>query len=224
MLVAINLHKSYGSLPVLRGVNIELKSGTSVALVGSSGAGKTTLLNLLGTLDRPDSGQIILDGIDLLAARDSQMASIRNQNIGFVFQFHNLLAEFSTLENVLMPAWIGGIPKNAARSRAYWLLERLGVADRAQNRPNQLSGGEQQRVAVARALMNQPKLILADEPTGNLDSENARTVVQLLLEASNEAGTACLWVTHNRELAGLADKVLYMRDGQIFIQDDPTIP
>jgi lipoprotein-releasing system ATP-binding protein len=221
MLKAINLSKAYGNLSVLREISIELHACTSVALVGSSGAGKTTLLNILGTLDRPDSGQLYLDGINLIEARDRQLAMLRNRNIGFVFQFHNLLAEFTALENVLMPAWIGGVERVKANTRAKELLIRLGLSHRMQHRPGQLSGGEQQRVAVARALVNQPKLVLADEPTGNLDSDNAEAVVQMLLEASRDAGAACLWVTHNRELARMADYMLYMRDGQIFSHDLP---
>lgn len=215
MLKAIGLHKNYGSLPVLRGIDLDIASGEVVALVGSSGAGKTTLLNLLGTLDRPDSGEIHIGGVNLAQVNDRQLAAFRNRHVGFVFQFHNLLAEFTALENVLMPAWIGGVKESEARTRGILLLETLGLSERAAHKPSQLSGGEQQRVAVARALINRPGLLLADEPTGNLDTENALLVIDLLVEAARQESAACLLVTHNLALAARADRSLFIRDGRI---------
>ena len=212
MLEARQLVKSYGSLQVLKGIDLEIRSGEIVSIVGASGAGKSTLLHLLGTLDKPDGGQLLLDGEDLTRLKDKALADFRNRKIGFIFQFHNLMPEFTALENVCMPAWIGGEDRKA---RAAELLERLGLADRATHYPGQLSGGEQQRVAVARALINAPSVVFADEPSGNLDSRNARDLHELFFQLRDELGQTFVIVTHNEELAQMADRKLEMRDGRI---------
>ncbi|SDL47785.1 ABC transporter ATP-binding protein [Siphonobacter aquaeclarae] len=212
MLEARQLVKSYGSLQVLKGIDLEIRSGEIVSIVGASGAGKSTLLHLLGTLDKPDGGQLLLDGEDLTRLKDKALADFRNRKIGFIFQFHNLMPEFTALENICMPAWIGGEDRKA---RATELLERLGLADRATHYPGQLSGGEQQRVAVARALINAPSVVFADEPSGNLDSRNARDLHELFFQLRDELGQTFVIVTHNEELAQMADRKLEMRDGRI---------
>jgi lipoprotein-releasing system ATP-binding protein len=213
MLEARDLTKRYGNLHVLRGVSMNIAAGELVSIVGSSGAGKSTLLHLLGTLDTPDTGTITLKGrrIDALNARE--LARFRNRHIGFVFQFHHLLPEFTAWENVCVPGWIAGDRPDALKKRALDLLDRLGVSARAEHKPNALSGGEQQRVAVARALINQPDIILADEPTGNLDSKHAHELHELFLRLSREFNQTFLVVTHNEALAAQSDRVLYMRDG-----------
>lgn len=215
MLEARDLTKRYGNLHVLQGVSIDIAAGELVSIVGSSGAGKSTLLHLLGTLDKPDSGSISLRGkrVDQLNARE--LALFRNRHIGFVFQFHHLLPEFTAWENVCVPGWIAGNNSDALKKRAMQLLDRLGVAARAEHKPNELSGGEQQRVAVARALINQPDIILADEPTGNLDSKHAHELHDLFLSLSREFNQTFLVVTHNEALAAQSDRVLYMRDGKM---------
>lgn len=212
MLEARQLVKSYGSLQVLKGIDLEIGSGEVVSIVGASGAGKSTLLHLLGTLDKPDGGQLLLDGEDLTRLRDKALADFRNRRIGFIFQFHNLMPEFTALENVCMPAWIAGEDR---KDRAAELLARLGLADRATHYPGQLSGGEQQRVAVARALINAPAVVFADEPSGNLDSRNARDLHELFFQLRDELGQTFVIVTHNEELARMADRRLEMQDGRI---------
>jgi len=213
MLIAKGLRKKYGQLDVLKGIDLEINAGEIVSIVGSSGAGKTTLLQLLGTLDRPDNGVITLNGINPFQLSSKALAHFRNQEIGFVFQFHQLLPEFSALENVIMPALISGVTKNEASKRGLALLERLGLADRSSHQPSALSGGEQQRVAVARALMNNPKVIFADEPSGNLDSKNATELHQLFFDLRRDMGQTFVIVTHNNQLAEMADRTLVMTDG-----------
>ena len=218
MLTAKNIVKNYGTLPVLRGVDIEIAKGEVVSIVGSSGAGKSTLLHILGTLDKADSGQISLDGKRVESLNGRKLASFRNMNIGFVFQFHHLLPEFTALENVCIPGWIAGTGKKEVMEKARGLLTTLGLKDRLENKPQQLSGGEQQRVAVARALINNPSIIMADEPTGNLDSANAKELHQLFIDLREDFNQTFLIVTHNEELAQLSDRVLHMKDGKIIDQ------
>jgi lipoprotein-releasing system ATP-binding protein len=215
MLEANGIKKSYGTVDVLRGVDLSIQKAEIVSIVGSSGAGKSTLLHLLGTLDKPDAGEIYLLGqrIDLL--KGNALAKFRNNNIGFIFQFHHLLPEFSALENVCIPGWINGKKKKAVEQRAKELLAQLGLAERLNNKPQQLSGGEQQRVAVARALINAPAIIMADEPTGNLDSANGRELHKLFIKLKNTMGQTFLIVTHNEELANMSDRVVSMKDGLI---------
>ena len=215
MLTATNIVKNYGILPVLKGVDIKITKGEIVSIVGSSGAGKSTLLHILGTLDKADKGTITLEEqkIDDLSGR--KLAAFRNKNIGFVFQFHHLLPEFTALENVCIPAWIAGTKKKEVIARATQLLTTLGLKSRLENKPQQLSGGEQQRVAVARALINNPSIIMADEPTGNLDSANAKELHQLFIDLRNQFDQTFLIVTHNEELAQMSDRILQMKDGRI---------
>jgi lipoprotein-releasing system ATP-binding protein len=215
MLTATNIVKNYGILPVLKGVDIKITKGEIVSIVGSSGAGKSTLLHILGTLDKADKGTITLgeQKIDDLSGR--KLAAFRNKNIGFVFQFHHLLPEFTALENVCIPAWIAGSRKKDIISKATKLLTTLGLKGRLENKPQQLSGGEQQRVAVARALINNPSIIMADEPTGNLDSANAKELHQLFIDLRNQFDQTFLIVTHNEELAQMSDRILQMKDGRI---------
>lgn len=215
MLKAEHITKKYGSLQVLKGVDIEINKGEIVSIVGSSGAGKSTLLHILGTLDKADEGVIWLNNqrIDQLSGK--KLASFRNHHIGFVFQFHHLLPEFSALENVSIPAWIAGQKKKETTARAIELLTTLGLADRIDNKPQELSGGEQQRVAVARALINNPSIVFADEPTGNLDSTNAKELHDLFVQLRNDFQQTFLIVTHNEELAGMSDRILHMKDGKI---------
>lgn len=215
MLKAVNITRKYGQLEVLKGVDIEIKKGEMVSIVGSSGAGKSTLLHILGTLDKPDSGSIWLKDQSIDQLKGEKLAAFRNLHIGFVFQFHHLLPEFSALENVCVPGWIAGTAKKDVKNRALELLSMLGLSDRAEHKPNQLSGGEQQRVAVARALINQPDIIFADEPTGNLDSTNAKELHKLFGTLRDQFHQTFLIVTHNEELAALSDRTLYMRDGVI---------
>lgn len=215
MLNARGIHKKYGQLEVLKGVSLDIRGGEIVSIVGPSGSGKSTLLHILGTLDLPDSGSIRLDGKDLHDMRARELAAFRNHNIGFVFQFHHLLPEFSALENVCVPGWIAGRSKADIEQRAIDLLAMLGLSGRADNKPQQLSGGEQQRVAVARALINQPKIVFADEPSGNLDSANARELHDLFFRLRKEFNQTFLIVTHNEELAAMSDRLLHMKDGLI---------
>lgn len=215
MLKAVNLTRKYGQLAVLKGVDIEISKGEMVSIVGSSGAGKSTLLHILGTLDKADSGSIWLNEQQIDHLKGEKLAAFRNRHIGFVFQFHHLLPEFSAIENVCIPGWIARSPKKNVEKRATELLDLLGLKDRMENKPNQLSGGEQQRVAVARALINQPDIIFADEPTGNLDSANARELHRLFGSLRQQFQQTFLIVTHNEELAGLSDRVLHMKDGRI---------
>ncbi len=215
MLTAEAIHKTYGQLEVLRGVSLHIKEGEIASIVGPSGSGKSTLLHILGTLDRPDAGSISIHQQHLGSMGARELAAFRNRNIGFVFQFHHLLPEFSALENVSIPGWIAGRGKKEVEERAVSLLKLLGLADRMENKPQQLSGGEQQRVAVARALVNQPKIIFADEPSGNLDSANARELHDLFFDLRRQFNQTFLIVTHNEELAQMSDRILHMKDGRI---------
>jgi len=215
MLQANNIHKQYGAVQVLKGVDIDIKTGEIVSIVGSSGAGKSTLLHILGTLDKPDQGTINLNNTLVTGLSDRQLAAFRNQYIGFVFQFHHLLPEFTALENVCIPGWIANKPKAEIEERARKLLVHLGLEHRIENKPQALSGGEQQRVAVARALINSPRIIFADEPTGNLDSINARDLHELFFRLRDEFNQTFLIVTHNEELAQMSDRVLHMKDGRM---------
>ena len=215
MIVGKDIHKHFNSLEILKGLNLEIKQGEIVSIVGSSGAGKTTLLSILGTLDRPSSGEVYINGENVSTLNDKKLAAFRNQNIGFVFQFHQLLPEFTALENVCIPALIANESKKEAEKRAEELLELLRLKDRMQHKPSELSGGEQQRVAVARALMNKAKVIFADEPSGNLDSVNAQELHQLFFTLRDNFHQTFVIVTHNQELAKLADRTLVMKDGLI---------
>lgn len=215
MLKAEHITKKYGSLQVLKGVDITVQTGEIVSIVGSSGAGKSTLLHILGTLDKADEGHIWLDGQQVDQLEGKKLAAFRNRHIGFVFQFHHLLPEFSALENVSIPAWIAGRKKKEVADRAAELLTTLGLANRMENKPQELSGGEQQRVAVARALINNPSIVFADEPTGNLDSVHAKELHELFVQLRNDFKQTFLIVTHNEELAGMSDRVLHMKDGKI---------
>jgi len=224
MIEARNIVKRYGELEVLRGVELDIAPGEIVSIVGPSGAGKTTLLHIIGTLDLPDEGSVRYDGTDVLKLKDKEMARFRNRNIGFVFQFHQLLPEFTMLENVAIPALIGGDNRHEAMERARALLERMHLADRLDHKPSQLSGGECQRVAVARALINSPKVILADEPSGSLDSQNRQELHQLFFDLRAELGQTFIIVTHDEGLAAQADRTLHMRDGVIVDQTIRNAP
>ena len=215
MLSGKNIHKKYGTVEVLRGVDIEVKKGEIVSIVGSSGAGKSTLLHILGTLDRADKGMVELNNMNVGLLQGRKLADFRNKNIGFVFQFHHLLPEFTALENVCIPGWLAGKKRKDVEEKAKELLGLLGLNDRIDNKPNQMSGGEQQRVAVARALINTPAIVFADEPTGNLDSANAKELHHLFFDLRNKFNQTFLIVTHNEELAQLSDRVLHMKDGKI---------
>lgn len=215
MLVAKQIVKTYDSLQVLKGVDLTIQQGEIVSIVGSSGAGKSTLLHILGTLDMPDSGEIILRNTSLHVLKDKKLAAFRNKHIGFVFQFHHLLPEFTALENVCIPGWIQNNKKADVKKRAKELLALLNLSDRLEHKPNALSGGEQQRVAVARALINQPDIVFADEPTGNLDSANAEALHQLFFDLRKNFNQTFLIVTHNEELAKLSDRIVHMKDGKI---------
>lgn len=215
MLTATGIYKRYENLTVLKGVDISISKGEIVSIVGSSGAGKSTLLHILGTLDKADQGQILLNGQQLELLNGRKLAAFRNRHIGFVFQFHHLLPEFTALENVCIPGWIAGDKKKDVVIRATGLLKTLGLEGRLENKPQQLSGGEQQRVAVARALINNPSIVMADEPTGNLDSANARELHQLFIDLRNKFDQTFLIVTHNEELAKMSDRILMMKDGKM---------
>lgn len=215
MLIARDIHKSYGNLHVLKGVNLEISPAEIVSIVGSSGAGKSTLLHILGTLDQPDSGQVSMGGRDLSRMKSEELAKFRNEQIGFIFQFHNLLPEFTALENIQIPAFIRGANPSQIQKKAGELAELLGISSRLDHKPAGLSGGEQQRVAVARALINGPQVVFADEPSGNLDTQNARALHELFFTLRKELGHSFVIVTHNEELAGMADRKVEMKDGDI---------
>lgn len=215
MIIGKNIKKQYGSLEVLKGVDLHIKESEVVSIVGSSGAGKTTLLTILGTLDRPSSGEILFNGSNITSLNEKKLAAFRNQHIGFVFQFHHLLPEFTAIENICIPAFINKTSKKEAELKANELLDLLGLKHRANHKPSELSGGEQQRVAVARALINNPKVIFADEPSGNLDSENAQNLHQLFFKLRDELKQTIVVVTHNDTLANMADRKLIMKDGSI---------
>jgi len=215
MIKATGIQKSYGDLKVLKGVNIEIKKGEIISIVGASGAGKTTLLHILGTLDRANSGTLEINSVSIASLSDKKLAEFRNKNIGFVFQFHHLLPEFTALENVCIPAYIGGMSASQAEAKAKELLSFLGLSQRMDHKPSELSGGEQQRVAVARALINNPAVVLADEPSGNLDSNTAKELHALFFTLREKFNQTFVIVTHNEELADMADRKLVMRDGNI---------
>jgi lipoprotein-releasing system ATP-binding protein len=215
MLTARNIQKYYGQLWVLKGVDLEIKQGEIASIVGPSGSGKSTLLHILGTLDMPDKGEVVVGNQRLNFLNEKQMAAFRNKHVGFVFQFHHLLPEFTALENVCIPGWMARRRKKEVEENALSLLQMLGLEKRVDNKPNALSGGEQQRVAVARALINRPAIIFADEPTGNLDSANARELHQLFFTLRQQFNQTFLIVTHNEELAQMSDRILHMKDGKI---------
>lgn len=215
LLTATNLRRAYGPLPVLNEVSLSVEAGEIVSIVGASGAGKSTLLHILGTLDRPDSGTVRLADQDVFSLNDNELARFRNEKIGFIFQFHNLLPEFTALENVSIPGFIANRDERDVKQRAGELLAKLGLSSRENHFPSQLSGGEQQRVAVARALINQPAVVFADEPSGNLDSRNAEELHQLFFDLRNEFGQTFIIVTHNEPLAALADRKITLHDGQV---------
>ncbi len=215
MIQVRDISKSYGNLQVLSDINLDIMKSEIVSIVGPSGAGKTTLLQIIGTLERPDSGKVLYDGEDVMSLKDARLAKFRNRNIGFVFQFHQLLPEFTVVENVAMPALIGGSSRAAAFSKAKELIEYLGLADRADHKPAQLSGGERQRAAVARALVNSPRVVLADEPSGSLDSHNRRQLHKLFFDLRRDMGHTFVIVTHDESLAADTDRIIHMRDGHI---------
>jgi lipoprotein-releasing system ATP-binding protein len=215
MIIARGIRKAYGSLHVLKGIDLEIMQGEIVSIVGTSGAGKTTLLHILGTLDRPDKGSLIINNTELSNLSDKELSAFRNKNIGFVFQFHHLLPEFTALENVCLPGFIGNRPESQVREKAHELLQLLGLSERLTHKPGELSGGEQQRVAVARSLINSPMVVLADEPSGNLDSETSLELHKLFFELREKLNQSFIIVTHNNELANMADRKLVIKDGMI---------
>ncbi len=213
MIKISGITKSFGSLQVLRGIDLTIDRGEVVSIVGPSGAGKTTLLQIIGTLDRPDSGSVVIDAVDVTSLSQKKLADFRNQHIGFVFQFHQLLPEFTAIENIMIPAYIAGKSTKAARQRAEELLAFMNLSDRAHHKPNELSGGEKQRVAVARALINNPAVILADEPSGSLDTKNKEELYQLFFDLRKQYGQTFVIVTHDEQLSTLSDRTIHMRDG-----------
>ena len=209
------IRKSFGTLEVLKGVDLSVEKGEILSIIGKSGAGKTTLLQIIGTLDRPDAGSVVIDGVEVFALKDKELADFRNRHIGFIFQFHQLLPEFNALEHVMMPALIARVPEKEAEPRARQLLSELGMAERLTHKPNQLSGGEKQRVAAARAMMMSPDVILADEPSGSLDESNKKELHKLLMQMREQYGLTIIIVTHDKELAEISDRVIEMKDGVI---------
>jgi len=218
-----NITKSFGSLQVLKGIDLHINRGEVVSIVGPSGAGKTTLLQIIGTLDRPDSGSVFVDDIDVTNLSQKRLSDFRNKHIGFVFQFHQLLPEFTAIENVMIPAYIAGVSQREAKQRAQELLEFMGLNDRASHKPNELSGGEKQRVAVARALINKPAVILADEPSGSLDSRNKEELHQLFFDLRDKFGQTFVIVTHDEQLASITDRTIHLKDGMLESPIDPII-
>ena len=218
MVSTTNIYKSFGSLQVLKGIDLHIKKGEIVSIVGTSGAGKTTLLQIIGTIGRQDSGSIIINGIDVSLLSSKKISRFRNKNIGFVFQFHHLLPEFTALENVCIPAYIAKQPKQKTEKRAMEILDFLKISNRSTHKPSQLSGGEQQRVAIARALINQPAIILADEPSGNLDTKNTKELHNLFFKLRNEFSQTFIIVTHDTKLAALSDRIITLKDGKIVNQ------
>ncbi len=224
MIKTRNITKSFDSLQVLRGIDLEIEKGEIVSIVGPSGAGKTTLLQIMGTLDKPDTGTVEIDGVDVGSLSQTKLSHFRNQNIGFVFQFHQLLPEFTALENVMIPAFIGGTNRKEASKRAEELLSFMGLSERANHKPNELSGGEKQRVAVARALVNNPLVVMADEPSGSLDSRNKEELHKLFFNLRDNFGQTFVIVTHDESLALLTDRTIHLNDGMIVDGKDAEIP
>ena len=219
-----NITKSFGSLQVLKGIDLHIDKGEVVSIVGPSGAGKTTLLQIIGTLDRPDTGSVTVDGIDVTSLSSKKLSDFRNRHLGFVFQFHQLLPEFTAIENIMIPAYIAGMSHKQARQRAKELLDFMGLADRASHKPNELSGGEKQRVAVARALVNHPAVILADEPSGSLDTKNKEELHQLFFDLRDKFGQTFAIVTHDEQLAAITDLTIHLKDGLICSDSEITTP
>ncbi len=215
MIQSLNIKKAFGNLKVLKGIDFKIEKGEIVCIVGASGAGKTTLLQIIGTLDKTDSGKVLIDNVDVTSLSDKKLAKLRNEKIGFVFQFHHLLPEFTALENVCIPAFLKGVKRKEAEKKALKILDFLNLNDRLSHKPNELSGGEQQRVAVARALINNPAVILADEPSGNLDSANKKELHELFFELRDKFNQTFIIVTHDNELAAMSDRILHIKDGVV---------